>query len=100
MRRDGGAAADRPLVAAQVAGHHARIGADLCGGTDRQGVAEPEVLQPVADADHQRQVVLDQDHGGAGALAQVQQKRTEGFRLALGQPRGGFVQQKQRGAIR
>ena len=86
------AALDRAVVGAEVRRDDARVVADLAGralGDDR---ARLEAVDPVADRQDQRQVVLDDDERGVELLLHALDQRAERLGLALRDAGGRLVE--------
>src|SRR6266566_912705 len=78
---------------AEIGGGDVQVAADLRGRSGREGPALVEHVNPVADAHHERHVVVDQQHTGPMVVADGADNLRELRHLRLRQARGGLVNQ-------
>src|SRR5581483_6517060 len=84
---------------AQVGSHHFGMVAHLEGQALGEQLAEVEAVHVVADAHHQRHVVLDHQDGEVELLAQGQELVAQMVRLLRAHARPGLVQHEQVGSV-
>ena len=92
-----GASCPRPSVFAQVSLQYLRVALDFLGGALRDGLAEIQDGEALAEIHHHPHLVFDQQDGQGEVVLQLADSPDQvlGFRLV--HARGGLIQQKQLG---